>query len=198
MSKKYKKYVRDSFEFKIGSLFPDFKKLQSKSEYVFPGNSVYTIPTNDTHIMGFLMLVPDCKGRDQFTLEIGWSTKSRFPELNMTPSGDASRERTEFNQDEFICRLSCLWSLDNDYWWGQDRPGGSRFLFSKAGLASGTGTGTDRVISEIIKSSANTDDVNFQKQIVGYVDDAVKQFAQYGLSYLDEFFASRQVKRLSP
>jgi hypothetical protein len=163
MRKEYGKLVRDTFSIKLKERFPTITKFKLKSSYIFPGDFIFSIPTTAEMILGIVILVPDHQGRDQFTLEIGWSTNGRFPELNRRPSGNVSAERTEFQKDEFICRLSDL-RAQPDFWWGRKQANESAW----------------------------------REDVVLDVTDAVERFSQYGIPYLDEFFARKGVARNQP
>jgi len=176
MRKEYGKLVKQTLSDRLKQLHPTIVRLRLN---LIRGDVAYSIPTSSPHISGYLVLVQDHHGRDQFTIEIGWSAMSRFPDLPMRPSGRASSERVEFQEEEFICRLRSVWSV-KDYWWGQDDPGGSRNGFA--------------TIFEEMKYRQE-DGLNWQMRAAKHAADAVDEFNRFGIAYLDEFFASRQVCR---
>ncbi len=64
-----------------------------------------------------MVLQPNLKGYESFTVEIGWSKLGRFPELGMRPSMQPpSADHAEFAQPEYVCRLGKD-LLGADYWW---------------------------------------------------------------------------------
>jgi hypothetical protein len=177
MRKEYGKIVKETFLEHLKKVHPAITQVKVK---LIRGDTVSVIPTTSPMISGYIVLVPDHRGRDQFAIEIGWSTKGRFPELPMRPSGRASSTRTEFQKDEFLCRLCNLWTT-KDYWWGQDDPGGSR-------------NGFTTIFAKI--KYRQEDGVNWQSRAIKLAADAVDQFDRFGIPYLDEYFASKQVCRL--
>jgi hypothetical protein len=177
MRKAYGKLVKATFWGKLHQSWPTTAKVKVKESR---GDAVFAIPTTSSMILGFVVLVPDHRGRDQFAIEIGWSTKGRFPELRARPSGRASSERVEFRQEEFICRLCNLWTT-KDYWWGENEPGGSR-------------NGFKDVFEEL--KFREQDGTKWQGRAIMYATDAVEQFNRFGIPYLDEYFATKQVERV--
>jgi hypothetical protein len=160
----------------VKKAYPAIAKLKVK---LSRGDAVYMILTTSPEVSGYITLIPDHKGRDQFAIEIGWSTKGRFPELPMRPSGRASSTRFEFQKDEFMCRLSSLCTT-KDCWWGENEPGGSRNRFAD-------------IFAEMKYRQENGG--KWQNRAVKYATDAVERVVRYGIPYLDEFFAFKQVSR---
>src|SRR5437667_5313230 len=177
MRKEYGKLVKEAFSENLRKSNSAVTKLKLK---LVRGDTVHVIPTTSPSVSGYVILVPDHHGRDEFAIEIGWSTKGQFPELPMRPSGRASPARSEFQRDEFISRLCNLWTT-KDYWWGENEPGGSR-------------NGFKDVFEEM--KFRQEDGLNWEKRAVEYARDAVEQFSKFGIPYLDEFFASKQVSRV--
>ena len=165
------------FAERLKTLYPKIEKCNVK---LIRGDVAFAIPTSSETTSGYIILVRDHHGRNRFTIEVGWSTKGRFPNLRMRPSGNPSVERVEFQEEEYICRLSNIWSK-KDYWWGKDDP--------------------DDQISALLDShkelkSDQNDSVSFHSRAEKYVADALDRFNTYGMPYLDEFFSSKHVVRL--
>jgi hypothetical protein len=68
------------------------------------------------HGAAFIVLLFDHRGRPWISAEIGWSSDQQFPHVTMRPSGEASVERKEFKESDFLTRLSTLWG-EPDAWW---------------------------------------------------------------------------------
>jgi len=113
MKKPFLKEVGSAFADKLGTAFPI---LAEKTEYIFPGEKVFIVPTNSPSLAGYFVITPDHHGRNRFSLDIGWSTLGRFPQLPRRPYGTATESRLEFKLDEFTCRLSTIWG-EADFWW---------------------------------------------------------------------------------
>jgi hypothetical protein len=79
MEKNRKQKVANLFKRNIEKDFPQFQLSKIKSKYLF-GEPVFRWIVNDK-IHVFFIVVPNEKKDDEFTLEIGWSKLSRFPEL---------------------------------------------------------------------------------------------------------------------
>jgi hypothetical protein len=118
MQKAFSKELWAALQEGLGASFPAFAE---KSNYVFPGERVYVVPTDDAATFGYFLISPDHRGRNQFTIDVCWSTLGRFPQLPMRPYGSASADRREFEQNEFSCRLGTIWS-GSDFWWEEGVP----------------------------------------------------------------------------
>lgn len=169
--------MNHSFAERLKTLYPKIQKCNVK---LIRGDVAFAIPTSSKTTSGYIILVRDHHGRNRFTIEVGWSTKGRFPDLPMRPSGNPSVERVEFQKEEYTCRLSNIWSK-RDYWWGKDDPADQR----SAPLNC----------EKELKPDQN-DSVTVQSRAEKYVTDAVDRFNTHGMPYLDEFFLSKHVVRV--
>ena len=127
MRKEYRKAVRERFARGMADRFPHFELTKVDSPILFGGESVFRWEkTNDLHC--FVVLVPDLKGRQAFTLELGWSRRGRFPAVSMRPSILYSPDDpVPVDTEEAVVRLGGLVS-GTDLWWslpdrGLERPG---------------------------------------------------------------------------
>jgi hypothetical protein len=121
-------------------------------------------------------LCPDRKGREAFTVEIGWSKLGRFPELSMRPSFDTpSLRRNEFELDEYVCRLGMLVS-GGDYRWeleGLENP--------------------DSLEAYMVYLQRKVNPVSPQQAIRvvrPHVKDAMEKLLLHGIPYLEELQGS--------
>jgi hypothetical protein len=115
MDRKLRKRAFDLFARHMKESLPTFKPFRAKSLYVWPGEVVW----EDAETMGdttlFIILSPEPKGRDQFTVELGWSRLRRFPELIQRPSLAFQSEFERcYERDEATVRLSSL--TDHHSW----------------------------------------------------------------------------------
>ena len=116
MRKEYGKALRTLFAQEMLTRLPQFAETKVKSLYLFPGERAFCWSPRKP-IYCWIILQPNLKGYESFTVEIGWSRLDRFPELGMRPSFHApSDDRCEFAEPEYMCRLGND-RLGNDYWW---------------------------------------------------------------------------------
>lgn len=180
MIKGFKEFVSDTLDQGLKEQYPAISKCDLK---LFRGDVAFVVPTTCQSISGYIVVVQDHHGRARFAIEIGWSTKGQFPTLIGRPSFSPfmpTVERIEFQKDEYFCRLSNIWSK-KDYWWGKDDPGGS---------------GNPLLSYEDEVKFRQADGLNWQRPVVNHVADVVDKIQKYGIPYLDEFFASKQVSRI--
>ena len=171
MQKEFSKVLKDYFDQEINVNFPQFRKTKYKSIYLFSSETIYTWQITES-LNCFIILSPGLKGGEDFFIEIGWSCKGRFPELER-PSGRPTQERTEFDREEFICRLDNLWSLHSFGW---------KFYE------------LDNIndVANFIEKSKTLISVEEAKKIVlPKVDDVISRLKNYGIPYLSEFLAYR-------
>jgi hypothetical protein len=114
MRKEYGKALRQTFALKMKQAFPEFDAVRLKSRYVMPGASVFLwVPYEPLHC--WIILEPHHK-REQFAVNIGWSSRARFPELMVmpTPVEPANFEVTAA-LDECVFRLRNV-GESNEHW----------------------------------------------------------------------------------
>jgi len=99
---------------------PEFEYLPIKHRMLASVEKVFRwVPAEKLHC--FIIYMPDRKGKNRFTFELGWSKKGRFPELNMRPSiKPAGGIDKEFSLAEYIDRIGIL-NGNYDYWWEIER-----------------------------------------------------------------------------
>jgi hypothetical protein len=96
---------------------PSFVQYAKKSDYFFSTEKVWedisTIPGANLYII----FSPEFKGRDQFTIELGWSKLCRFPEVLRRPSLSFKAEFQNCHSlEEATARLPKIISLDSESW----------------------------------------------------------------------------------
>ncbi|MGB6065367.1 MAG: hypothetical protein WBG50_11195 [Desulfomonilaceae bacterium] len=121
MRKEYGKALREVFTQELKVHLPQFLPVKISSLNIFPGERGFRwVPAEPTHF--WIILCPDQKGHEAFTVELGWSRLGRFPELGMRPSSNApSENRDEFALEEYVCRLGMLMT-GGDLWWHLENP----------------------------------------------------------------------------
>jgi hypothetical protein len=85
MRKEYRKAVRARFIRSLSSALPGFELAKVRSPLLFGGETVFRWTVADT-LHCFVILAPDPKGRQAFTVELAWSTAGRFPEGSARPT----------------------------------------------------------------------------------------------------------------
>ena len=97
------------------ALFPGFGLFDGESSYLWPNEIAYHKKVQGFDL--FLVLSPHEQDSSQFTVDVGWSRKGRFPELMMRPSFiDPDEDHSEFSQDEYFTRIGIL-ENGIDKWW---------------------------------------------------------------------------------
>ncbi|MDH3207144.1 MAG: hypothetical protein OEO79_11065 [Gemmatimonadota bacterium] len=134
MRKEYRKAVRELFSRRLDEMLPNFHAVKLKSPLLFGGESVFRWAAGG-ELVCFVILVPDPKGRQSFTVELGWSGLGRFPEGSSRPTLMLGPDDPDpVDVEEGIVRLGNLASRD-DSWWDLpdptlERPGDLRVLQS--------------------------------------------------------------------
>lgn len=176
MRKEYGKALRDTFDREMKARLPAFNLLRSKSMYIFPGERVYyRIPRDPIYCL--IILVPSRKDTDEFTIEIGWSKLGRFPE-SLRPSLQLpTATRTEFEQTEYVCRLSYFWTRQ-DVWWRVGATAKLDILNPKDQM--------EALMARVKPVSPE----EAQAAVQGPVEDAIEKLRVHAIPYLDEFARS--------
>jgi len=98
-----------------------FSAFEGESDYMEPGTVTYC--RKEEKVWQFICLFLDQRGYEQFTMEFGWSTKGRFPEVLPLSCPDPTDSHSEFEMDEYMQRVG---GFDGaDMWWkilGVEKP----------------------------------------------------------------------------
>jgi len=127
MRKEYRRAVREAFAARVIELCPGFNPVKVSSPLLHSGESIFRWMPCD-RLKTFVILVPSPTGHQAFTLEIGWSTAGRFPELSVRPSLVlAAEDPLPIHVEEGIVRIGDL-NDRRDMWWhlpdpAMDSPG---------------------------------------------------------------------------
>lgn len=85
MRREYRKAVRQRFREAMEARLPEFGLVKIRAPILFAGDTVFRrVAGPDLHT--FILLVPAASDRPTFTVEVGWSSLGRFPEISMRPS----------------------------------------------------------------------------------------------------------------
>lgn len=172
MRKEYGKALRAVFTQEMKAHLPQFLPIKVSSFYIFPGEKAFRwVPAEPNHF--WIILCPDQKGREAFTLELGWSRFGRFPELGTRPSTKVpSKNRDEFALDEYVCRLGMLMTGE-DLWWRLENP--LEYLDSQETYMAYL----QQKVSPISQEEAT-------RVVTPHVEDAVEKLRLYAVPYLEE------------
>ena len=174
MRKEYGKALRTLFAAEMATRLPQFAANKAKSNYLFPGERAFYWNPQDT-IRCWVILQPNLKGHESFTVEIGWSKLARFPELSMRPSFHSPDEgHAEFAQSEYVCRLGKD-TVGEDHWWEVEA--------FRCGL---TEAECIAILEEQLKPIPDDDAM---ARVKPHVLDAVERLVRLGLPYLETFVA---------
>lgn len=115
MRKEYGKALREEFARQLAQRLPGFQREKARSCYLFPGERAFCrAVSGELHL--YVILTPDLRGHEAFTVELGWSRLGRFPELSMRPNlMGVPEDDAEFTRDEAVVRLPCL--TGDPEWW---------------------------------------------------------------------------------
>lgn len=177
MRQEYGKALRNRFDHEMKANLSTFQPFKTRSMYIFPGETLYyRVLKGSIHC--FIILVPSQKDTDEFTIEIGWSNQGRFPEC-MRPSLELpTPARTEFQQSEYICRLSYLWTRE-DLWW-QIGATAKLDLLKPEDQIQALMARVQPVSPEEAKAAVR-----------GPVEDAISRITAYAIPYLNELASSQ-------
>lgn len=117
MSREFNAAVKRRFAEALPAVAPAFATtLKGPKPWACPGEAAYSWAV-DAGRRAWIILVPSLKGYNEFTVELGWSRRGRYPELGMRPSPvGPTRDRGEWAQEEYLCRLHAL-APEVPEWW---------------------------------------------------------------------------------
>jgi hypothetical protein len=166
MRKEYGVAVRDLFAELLSSACPFFEWVKKPLILVgFPGERAYRWTVTESE-HAWVVLVPDQK-REAFTIELGWSRKSRFPQLSMRPS--LAHPRDVGSEDEYLCRLGEL-ARGTDWWWIIDK------LSSFATQ--------DQMMDYIVAQTKPISPESARSRVMPHAQEAIEEFQRFGLPFL--------------
>lgn len=88
--------------------FPAFEPYKEKSMYIWPGELVFRSTELIAPKTAFVIFSPEPKGREQFTVELAWSTDEQFPKLPQRPSGVPAENERLLSRAQAAVRLLTL------------------------------------------------------------------------------------------
>jgi hypothetical protein len=156
MRKEYTKALNNLFEKEMRERLPQFDLKKIKSTYLWPGEQPYLwSPLEDVHL--YVILSPGLKGDDEFSLDIAWSKKGRFPEIGARAAGTPLPGYKEFESSKFACRLTTLANSQQEFWRLYDKnlltEDPVKLMFLQA--ATLTREDAERAVSPLVKDAVN-------------------------------------------
>jgi hypothetical protein len=181
MKKQYRMAINKHFSSELEKIDPGFEKISVISPCKYDGETVFVKKADNATL--FICLIPDPKGREEFTVEIGWSTKHRFPELSIRPSIEPGGNNDEFTKDEAMVRLTSFTKMDSFGWKfnGVESEFEEKYLLRPEVLKS---TPKKIVERDFKRIPGETEAVEVTR---GAVYEAVNTLKIYGMPYLDKF-----------
>jgi len=147
---------------------PQFKPAKVKSQYLWPGERAFLwMPKESVHI--YVVLSPSLKGNDEFSVDIGWSLLGRFPEVARgvgMPADDGS----EFDKEEFTCRITSLYSTEDEFWKFYDE----QLL-------------VDDPVQLMLSQAQPITKEQAEEEVIPKVQDAIDKLVKHGIPYLNKF-----------
>lgn len=174
MRKEFGKVLRESFSRQMKSVAPEYTEVKVESQYIWPGERAFR-KTMDEQLSCWVVLSPNPKGYDEFTLMLGWSNFGRYPELSAIPSLlSPTPDHSEFAEKEYLIRLPELWSGKD--WWVIKKP---------------------VVTSSVLQLQASIAPVSPKAAVdlvLPQVEAAISKLVDIGIPYLNNYIDSKQRK----
>jgi hypothetical protein len=186
MRKQYRQAIEKVFSSELLKVDPQFEKLAVKALCKYDGETAFAKKTEKATL--FISLIPDPKGGEEFSVEIGWSTLHRFPELSMRPNVISATDRTEYNKAEGMLRLTSF-SRKPSFGWkfsGVVSQFESKY-FSIPDVMKST---PKEVIEQDLKRIPTQNEAI--ETIKNAVDEAMAELKENGFRYLEEYLSSVQ------
>lgn len=106
MRQEYGKALRTLFAEGMSQRFADWQPQTAGPPWYWPGERLYACRQADAWWV--VVLEPDLKDHDAFSLSVGWSRLGRAPQLSMRPSMEAPLSLQAMRRDEYLCPLPLL------------------------------------------------------------------------------------------
>lgn len=163
MKKEYSKQLKKIFKETLVRKIHGASLFSEKSKYIFPGEIVFFLGGLGSS-KSFVILIPNSKD-DEFTVEIAWSKKGRFPELGGRPNHLDERPEAV---DEYSVRLPYLVNKTDEFWCVPKKKFGDP-------------------VQEIIFNMQKPTDEEAVNALTPLVDDCIEKIIKYGIPHIKEF-----------
>jgi hypothetical protein len=156
---------------------PRFSEIEVRTRYFSRNERVFEMKRDG--ISCFIILIPSQLGRNEFTIELGWSSLCRPPELAGRPSVYHRLNHEEFKAEEFVIRIGDLIPGSTDCW-----------VIKRPGIEK-----TDNPFGlpvSILEDSLPITSEEAEAVMEPLVKDCVDKIVEYGLPYLEKLLAYRK------
>lgn len=172
MRKEYTAALRELFTQELAQVCTQFTLVNKHlTLFGFPGERAYCWHISPT-LYSWVVLIPDAK-REAFYIEVGWSNKSRFPQLTMRPSMVQSSSAVA--EDEYLCRLGELARGNDCGWVIEELPAGA----TQQAMIDYITAQTKKISSDQARS-----------KVLPCVKVAIKELVEHGISFLTKHIQS--------
>jgi hypothetical protein len=180
MKKQYRMAIEKVFFAELQKIDPQFEKISVKALIKYDGETIFSKNAGAATL--FICLVPHPKGREEFVVEIGWSSKHRFPVLSMRPS-ILKTDMNKFEKDEGMLRLTEFTNM-NSFGWefkGVESEFNEKYFTNPEVLKSTPKEVIDRELKRVPSADEAIETVK------GVVYESIAVLKNNGLPYLNEY-----------
>lgn len=180
MKKQYRIAIEKLFFAELQKIDSDFNKILVKALIKHNGEAVFSKKVSAATL--FICLIPHPKGREEFTVEIGWSSKHRFPELTMRPNVFGT-EISKMGKDEGLIRLTSFTNMSSFGWEfkGVESAFSEKYFTNPEVLKSSPKEVIEQDLKRIPTESEAIETVK------SVVYEAIAALKKYGLPYLNDY-----------
>src|SRR6266511_191032 len=117
MRKEYTKILKQKFKEQLKDVAPKYEEIKVNNP-VYSGQSTYQWSPCEGGVC-FVILIPNPKGDDTYTIEVGWSTSGSLPTVlqgSWITTYKLTPDHKEFDLPVCICRLGNIYA-GKDVWW---------------------------------------------------------------------------------
>jgi len=171
MRKEYKSILKKLFAERLKVIAPEYEEIKVKNP-VYSGQSTFMWSPCEG-ISCFIILVPNPKGDDSYTIEVGWNNSEEFPRITQgswITIYKPTIERKEFDLPICICRLGSIYE-GKDIWWSI----GKVYDVTKVKFEDYSVKQIPIPINDAINDVRNS------------LDNSMRILVDHGLAYLNDF-----------
>ncbi|MDY0281723.1 MAG: hypothetical protein RBR35_14320 [Salinivirgaceae bacterium] len=184
MKKEYRLAIEKLFFAELKRIDPGFERVKVKAICKYDGEAVSVKSVGTVKL--FISVIPNPKGHEEFAVEIGWSKRNEFPDLNMRPSIFSIEDNTEFDTDDGMIRLTSF-SRQNQFGWkfqGIDYESDVKYFSGTDALR----TTPKEIIEQDLKRKPTKDEATVAVRPA--VKSAIDDLKKFGLPYLEKFLTT--------
>lgn len=180
MRKEYGKALRTLFADGMQKRLGDWRPIPAPAPWYWPGERLYMLPAPGG-LWLLILLEPDVKDHDAFSLSVGWSRLARAPQLSMRPAMEAPQSMQALARDEYLCPLPRLIP---------QRPHrDGRFADWLIDPRSSSNDPTE-VLAAFVERQHALDAGQARLRLAPLVEDALNALVEWGLPYLEQALAT--------